>query len=155
MKFLVILLNIFIIPLVQGDQTCSRTAVVNSQEVLVDSNSNLKGEGLRYLIDRDSIAKGHLDKYQKNSSRIWLTAGLGTAGTILTVSGFMANSNSQTKRNLIVSGLSLLLVNYLTAKTLEYTNEENLNRSVDEYNRRNTPTIYFGPTIGVEVKKSF
>jgi hypothetical protein len=155
MKFLVILLNIFIIPLVHADQACSRVARVNSQEILVDSNSNLKGEGLRYLIDRDPIAKSHLDKYQKNSSHLLMSAGLGTAGTLLTVSGFVVNSNKETKRNLIIGGLGVLLVNYLMAKTLEYTNEENLNAAVDEYNRRNTPVIYFGPTIGVEVKKSF
>jgi hypothetical protein len=116
---------------------------------------NLKGEGLRYLIDRDPIAKSHLDKYQKNSSHLLMTAGIGTAGTLLAVSGFVVNSNKETKRNLIIGGLGVLLVNYLMAKTLDYTNEENLNMAVDEYNRRNTPTIYFGPTIGVEVNKSF
>jgi hypothetical protein len=155
MKFLVILLNIFIIPIVHADQTCSRVAVVNTQEILVDSNSNLKGEGLRYLIDRDPIAKSHLDKYQKNSSHLLLSAGLGTAGTLLTISGFVVNSNKDTKKNLIIGGLSVLMVNYLMNKTLEYTNEVNLNMAVDEYNRRNTPAIYFGPTIGVEVNKSF
>jgi hypothetical protein len=38
-----------------------------------------------------------------------------------------------------------MLLNFFVAKTLEITNEENLNRAIEEYNKRNLPKIYFSP----------
>ena len=52
-------------------ETCSRIAIVNYQEVLVDSNASEKGEGLRYHLEKDPVAKEYLDTYQKNSAIQW------------------------------------------------------------------------------------
>jgi len=46
-------------------ETCSRIAIINYQEVLVDSNASDKGEGLRYHLEKDPVAKEYLNTYQK------------------------------------------------------------------------------------------
>ncbi len=128
----------------QAIETCSRVAVINFQEVLIDSNSSEKGEGLRYHLEKDPVAKMHLDTYQKNSRFVWPSAIIGTAGTGLILYGFF-NSDSEDRRIFLISGGATLLVNYLIARTLEVTNEVNLNKATEEYNKRNLPKIFFNP----------
>ncbi len=128
----------------QAIETCSRVAVINYQEVLIDSNSSEKGEGLRYHLEKDPVAKMHLDTYQKNSRFVWPSAIIGSAGTGLLLYGFF-NSNSEDRRIFIISGSATLLVNYLIARTLEVSNETNLNKAIEEYNKRNLPKIFFNP----------
>ena len=125
-------------------ETCSRTAIINYQEVLVDSNASDKGEGLRYQIEKDPKALEYLDKYQKNSSIRWPNAILGTAGTGLMLMGFFT-SNSEDRRTFVITGTATILINFLVAKTLEVNNEVNLNRAIEEYNKRYLPKIYFNP----------
>lgn len=125
-------------------ETCSRIAIINYQEVLVDSNTSQKGEGLRYHLEKDVVAKQYLDTYQKNSGIRWPSAVLGTAGTGLLLYGFF-NSDSENRRLFIISGTATILVNFLIARTLEVTNESNLNRAIEEYNKRNLPKIFFNP----------
>lgn len=123
-------------------ETCSRTAIINYQEVLVDSNSSQKGEGLRFYLDKDPIAKEYLDIYKKNSAIQWPSAVIGTAGTGLLFFGFF-NSNSENRRLYLISGTATILVNFLVARTLEVSNESNLKRAIEEYNKRNLPKILF------------
>ena len=125
-------------------ETCSRIAIINYQEVLVDSNTSQKGEGLRYHLEKDATAKQYLDTYQQNSGTKWPSAVLGTAGTGLLLYGFF-NSDSENRRIFIISGVTTFLVNFLVARTLEVTNESNLNRAIEEYNKRNLPKIFFNP----------
>jgi hypothetical protein len=125
-------------------ETCSRIAIINYQEVLVDSNTTEKGEGLRYHLEKDAVAKQYLDTYQKNSAIQWPSAALGTAGTGLMLYGFF-NSNTEDRRLYIIAGAATILVNFMVARTLEVTNESNLNRAVEEYNKRNLPKIFFNP----------
>lgn len=125
-------------------ETCSRVAIINYQEVLVDSNASDKGEGLRYHLEKDPIAKSYLDTYQKHSAIRWPNAIIGTAGTGLLLFGFFT-ANSQDRQVYLISGSAAILVNFLIAKTLEVANEANLNRAIEEYNKRNLPKIYFNP----------
>ncbi len=125
-------------------ETCSRVAIINFQEVLVDSNTSEKGEGLRYHLEKDPQAKAYLDSYQKNSAIYWPSAILGTAGTGLMLFGFF-NSDSEDRRLYLIAGGATILVNFLVTRTLEITNEANLNRAIDEYNKRNLPKIFFNP----------
>jgi hypothetical protein len=141
--FLVILLIFSSIP-GHAVETCSRIAIINYQEVLVDSNTSQKGEGLRYHLEKDPVAKQYLDTYQKNSGIRWPSAVLGTAGTGLLLYGFF-NSDSENRRLFIISGTATILVNFLVARTLEVANEANLNKAVEEYNKRNLPKIFFNP----------
>lgn len=123
-------------------EACSRVAIINYQEILVDSNSSDKGEGLRYHLDKDTVAKEYLDTYQKNSRVLWPSAVLGSVGTGLILYGLF-NSNVEDQRLFLISGSATLIVNFLVARTLEVTNEANLNRAVEEYNKRNLPKIFF------------
>ena len=118
-------------------------AIINYQEVLVDTNSTEKGEGLRYHLDKDPLAKKYLDLYQDTSKIRWQNAALGTIGTGLIISSFISNTNDENKKSLIIGGVSLLLINFMVARTLEYANEANLQNAIDEYNKRNLPKIYF------------
>lgn len=128
----------------QAVETCSRIAIINYQEVLVDSNTSQRGEGLRYHLEKDPIAKQYLDAYQENSGIRWPSAVLGTAGTGLLLMGFF-NSDSENRRLFIISGTATILVNFLVARTLEMANETNLNKAIEEYNKRNLPKIFFNP----------
>lgn len=125
-------------------ETCSRIAIINYQEVLVDSNTSEKGEGLRYHLEKDAVAKAYLDSYQKNSAIYWPSAILGTAGTGLMLYGFF-NSDTEDRRLYLIAGGTTILVNFLITRTLEITNESNLNKAIEEYNKRNLPKIFFKP----------
>ena len=125
-------------------ETCSRVATINFQEVLIDSNASEKGEGLRYHLEKDPVAVSYLNTYQKNSSVRWPNAILGTLGTSMLLYGFF-NSNSQDRQIYLITGSATILVNFLIARTLEVSNEVNLNRAIEEYNKRNLPKIFFNP----------
>lgn len=135
-------------------ETCSRIAIINYQEVLVDANASEKGEGLRYHLEKDPVAREYLDSYQKHSAIRWPNALLGTAGTGLLLFGFFT-SNSEDRQIYLISGGATILVNFLIARTLEVTNEVNLNRAIEEYNKRNLPKIYFNPENNFQGSTSF
>jgi hypothetical protein len=144
LRFFLVLILIFSSLQAFAVETCSRIAIINYQEVLVDSNTSQKGEGLRYHLEKDPVAKQYLDTYQKNSGIHWPSAVLGTAGTGLLLYGFF-NSDSENRRLFIISGTATVLVNFLVSRTLEVANESNLNKAVEEYNKRNLPKIFFNP----------
>lgn len=129
-------------------ETCSRTAIVNYQEVLVDTNSAQKGDGLRFYLEKDQQAYENLQKYQKGTRGNWINAGLGTAGTLMLLAGSLATESDSGKRSLFVAGASVIILNFLVAKTLEHQNEKYLHRAIEEYNARNLPRIYFSPGSG-------
>ncbi|MBC7539958.1 MAG: hypothetical protein H7281_14140 [Bacteriovorax sp.] len=139
---------------VSAVETCSRIAIINYQEVLVDSNASEKGEGLRYHLEKDPVAKKYLDNYQENSAIRWPNAILGTAGTGLLLFGFFT-TNSQDRQVYLISGAAAILINFLVARTLEVSNEVNLTRAVEEYNKRNLPKIYFNPDNNLQGSTSF
>lgn len=129
----------------QAVETCSRIAIINYQEVLVDTNSTEKGEGLRFHLEKDRTAKNYLEKYQEGTKIKWQNAILGTVGTTMMLGGILTNNNSERKQTLLIGGATFMLVNFLVAKTLEATNEQNLIKAIEEYNKRNLPKIYFNP----------
>lgn len=134
-----------------GAETCSRVATINYQEVLVDVSSNNRGEGLRYYLEKDEVAKALLNEYQENNRPTWKSAALSTVGTALMIGGLLKTSSGEgesiTSRNfLLFGGATMIAVSYLISKTNQYNNEYLLLKSVEEYNKRNTPKIYFSPT---------
>ena len=46
---------------------------------------------------------------------------------------------------MLVGGAALIIVNFFIARTLEFNNEDNLNKAIEEYNKRNLPKIFFYP----------
>lgn len=130
-----------------AQETCSRVAIINYQEVLVDTNSTQKGEGLRYHLEKDEGAKKYLDEYQNGTKIRWQNAALGTLGTTMLIGGLLNKNDGLGKNSLAIGGVTLIVVNFLMAKTFERSNEKNLKRAIEEYNKRNLPRIYFGPEV--------
>lgn len=124
-------------------ETCSRVAIVNFQEILVDTNSSQKGEGLRFYLEKDKTAESYLDLYQENSKIKWHNAALGSAGSGLILAGLLTSGNRNARQSLLIGGATMILVNFFISKTQENANEANLRRAVEEYNQRNLPRIYF------------
>ncbi len=126
--------------------TCSRLAVINYQEVLVDTNSTEKGEGLRFHLEKDPLAKSYLETYQEGTQIRWQNAVMGTLGTSLVLGGILTN-NSGKKKTMLIGGATAIIINFLMAKTLDNANESNLIKAIEEYNKRNLPKIYFNPDL--------
>ena len=132
-------------------ETCSRVATINYQEVLVDVSSKSRGEGLRYYLEKDEVSKSLLDEYQDNNRPTWRSAALSTAGTGMIIAGILQTSSGSdaavSSRNfLLFGGATMIAVSYLISKTNQYNNEYLLSKSIEEYNKRNTPKIFFAPT---------
>lgn len=150
--FVVLLSGILCLPSAAVAETCSRVASINYQEVLVDVSANNLGEGLRYYLAKDQVARELLDEYQANNRPSLGNAALSTFGTAMILGGLLrgpeGREDTLTSRNfLLVGGATMIAVSYLITKTNQYNNEYLLSRSVEEYNKRNTPRIIFTPTI--------
>lgn len=128
--------------------SCSRTALVNYQEVLVDTSSSNRGEGLRYYLQKDPVAKKLLEQYQENNRPRWQGATLSTLGTAMVLASLMRTNAGDDESltgqtTLLLGGLTMVGVSYLISRTNQYNNEWLLQRSVEEYNKRNSPRIFF------------
>ena len=147
--------------------TCSRVAIINYQEVLVDVSSNSRGEGLRFYLEKDPVAKELLDEYQENNRPTWTGAALSTAGTGIMLAGLLRSSEGRGealtgRTTLLVGGAAMIALSYLISKTKQHNNEHLLQKSVEEYNKRNTPRIYLAPTesngkfgVGIGIGQEF
>ena len=131
-----------------ANETCSRVATINYQKVLVDAGNNRRGEGLRFYLEKDPVSKKLLDDYQEKNKPTIFNASASTAGSIMVLAGLLQTNQAdgvQNSNTLIFSGSILIALSYLTTKTLQLNNEKILNEAVEEYNKRNTPRIYFSP----------
>ena len=54
-KLTLILITILAPNIIWSVETCSRTAIINYQKILVDINTTHKGEGLRYYLEKDTV----------------------------------------------------------------------------------------------------
>lgn len=148
-KLTILVLAMMIASSAFSAETCSRVATINYQEVLVDVSSQNRGEGLRYYLEKDEVSKALLNEYQENNRPTWKSAVLSTFGTAMILGGLLrtsAGNNELTNRNfLLFGGASLIGISYLISKTNQYNNEYLLMKSIDEYNKRNSPKIYFSP----------
>lgn len=145
MKILTITLSFFIVSLGHASQVCSRVALINYQEILVDTSSTQKGEGLRYYLEKDEVAKSYLDEYQDGTRIRWQNAALGTLGTGMIIGGLFASDGSDAKKSLLIGGAAMIFVNFFVSRTLEFNNEQNLTKAIEEYNKRNLPKVFFYP----------
>ena len=94
---------------------CSRVALVNYQEVLVDLSSSQKGEGLRYYLEKDKVSKELLDKYQRGGEVNWKTTFVGSAGTLTLLSSLFLNTDKSTKKTKLIRVLATLRPNIILA----------------------------------------
>ena len=145
MKLLIIFALLSFFPLsslsLWADSSCSRIATINFQEVLIDSSSIQKGSGLKHYLEKDSKAKFYLEAYERGTQKRWLSASLGTLGTAMLLGGIFPK-DKETQNNLFVGGTTFIAINFFVTRTLEYANESNLIKAIEEYNQRNLPKIY-------------
>jgi hypothetical protein len=125
---------------------CSRIAIINHQEVIIDTGPRFKGEGLRYYLSKDEQSLELLNKYQENQRPSSSLSFLSTTGSIFIIGG-LAQTDNNNSSTLITTGLFLSIVSILFTKTMLYDNEKLLKKSVDQYNRSNYPKIYFAPAL--------
>jgi len=149
--------------------TCDRSAYVNFEKVLIDSSSSIKGDGIKYLLEKDPKAYDYLKLYQESGRPSSRTAIVSSLGLGLSLGGYLFGKSSGTpflnKNVLLGVGLSIVIGNFLYNRSKQAKNEKNLLNAIYEYNLRNTPKIYFAPYksnkkndsigIGVGVNKSF
>ena len=157
MKFLIGIVLIFNSSKIWAAQSCSRVAYINYQEVLVDSSSSVRGDGLKFYLNRDPIAKEYLELYQKQSKPSKGSAAISTVGIGISIAGLLQKKDQDgffSRNTLVATGLGIILINLFTSKTMLYQNEKNLIRSIDEYNKRNRPQIYFSPNVDNNGEKS-
>ncbi len=154
MKNYLAFLFIMTLNLLAEDTSCNRVAYVNYQKILVDSSSTIKGIGLKYLLDKDPIAKSYLETYQQNSLPSWKNAFVNTLGVSLALVGIFTDGDSGiTHKNVLIgTGLGVLVTNFILTRKKSRDNEENLIRSIREYNKRHTPKIYFSPENQTSMK---
>ena len=149
MKFF-IFLTFFISFTCLSQETCSRIATINYQKVLVDAGSNKKGEGLRFYLEKDPISKKLIDQYQAENKPTIFSASASTAGSVLVLAGLLQTNKSegiQNNNTLIYGGSILIALSYLSSKTMKFSSEGLLDQAVKQYNKRNSPKIYFSPFI--------
>jgi len=150
LKLTILILSAFL-SIAHAAETCSRVATINYQDVLVDVSANGKGEGLRYYLEKDTAAKQLLDEYQENNRSTWKSAAPSTLGVAMILFGFLRPNSGEneaitSKNFLLIGGMTLIAVGYGVSKTTQASNEVFLKRSVEEYNKRNSPKIFFSPT---------
>lgn len=166
MKFLLLFFPLFFIASSFADSTCSRTATVNYQEILVDAGSRKLGEGLRFYLEKDPESLSLLNEYQKKSKPSLWNAGASTVGSLMVLGGVLQSGNQNglgDRATLIGGGALLITLSYLISKTVKRNNEKYLNLAIDQYNKRNSPRIYFSPFrdnngksgVGFGFKKGF
>lgn len=149
LKLTILICLIISLPVLSAE-TCSRTATINYQEVLVDTSSNNRGEGLRYYLEKDEVSKALLNEYQDNNRPTWKGAALSTVGSAMVLGGLLTTSDEAqgilgNRDFLLYGGIGFIAMSYIISKTNQFNNEYLLLKSIDEYNKRNTPKIYFAP----------
>lgn len=133
---------------IYAGETCSRVATINYQEVLVDAGTGKMGEGLRFYLEKDPISKSLLNKYQKLNKPSRWSASASTFGSLAIVASLLQNEEASglgSKSTLLYGGVMLISLSYLTSKTVKFSNEKILKQAIDQYNKGNSPRIYFSP----------
>lgn len=147
---LIILLSFLSCLTANAIETCSRTAYINYQKVIIDSSSHSKGEGLRYYLAKDPQALELLNKYQDENKASSTSTFFSSLGGSMVLSGLVYSSfstNRNTSNTLVFGGLAIVGLNFFYTKIMQYRSEPYLEQSIKEYNKRNTPKIFFSPTM--------
>ena len=147
MKIYLFILLVFSAQVFAAD-ICSRVATIRYQEVLVDAGTDKPGEGLRFYLEKEPKSKELLDQYQEGNRPTVLNASASTLGSLLILAGLMqtsASDGSQNRNSLFYGGSTLIALSYLSTKTRQLSNEKLLEASIEHYNKRNKPRIYFYP----------
>ncbi|MDH4467643.1 MAG: hypothetical protein QE271_06250 [Bacteriovoracaceae bacterium] len=127
-----------------AQDSCSRIATVNYQDIFIDSSSSKKGEGLRNYLSQNAESLSLLNTYQENTVPNYWISGASTAGLLMVILGMASSRDSGTyysKQTLMSTGLVVIAVSLITSQALKAKNEDRLMKSIDIYNSNNDPKI--------------
>lgn len=128
---------------------CGRTAEINGENIAIDASTTQKGEGLRFYLTKDPEAKKYFDEYTESNKPNWKRIGVSTFGMGLIIGGFLSSNDTDNdffKRDtLLVSGVTIVALSFVYAKTRQSEKEVILQKSINEYNKRNEPKILITP----------
>lgn len=152
-RTLLVILTLFSISMeCFSEDLCSRSVEINNQEVLIDLNSTQKGEGLKNYLEKDFQANSYYEKYQEGNKLKWQDTILGTTGTVAVLTGLsLGSQNGSTKKTFIISGAVLIGLHFILGYSLKKANESNLEKAIEEYNKRNFPKINVSENKGNEI----
>ena len=122
-------------------KSCERVAIVNHQEIPLETMSGSRGEGLRPYLEKDKDALNYFDLYQERNRIHPFNTVLGIVGPGFLVTGLVLNSQSEQKKTFLTWGAVLVVTNFLVTKTIQGTSESYLEKAVEEYNKRHLPKI--------------
>ena len=134
MALIILLINNFSFAQ-QENQTCSRVAIYNNEEVLIDGHTSKKGSGLNKIMKSNMLAMKHLENYQTNNEMKIFNIASGTVSTASIFAGLLYTGSKANKNNLLIFGGLIALVNFLTTKTIEFYNERELDLAISEFNK--------------------
>lgn len=123
---------------------------MNYQKIIVDTSSRNKGEGLRFYLSKDAKALSYLDEYQEKNKATGTSTFFNSLGGTVVLSGLVYSSFTDDKNksnSLIYAGLAIVGLNFFYTRIKQYNSEPYLEKAIREYNKRNTPKIFFSPTI--------
>ena len=86
----------------------------------------------------------YLNLYQKGHTLGPLNTFFAAAAPTLFLAGLAADSDKERQKSFYTWGIVVVFANFLISKTLQITNEANLERAIEEYNKRKTPKIRYG-----------
>lgn len=127
-----------------AQDSCSRIATVNYQDIFIDSSSSKKGEGLRNYLSQNPESLALLNSYQEHTLPNYWISGASTAGLTMVILGLAAKRESgsyYSKQSLITTGLVVIALSIITSQTLKAQNEDRLLSAIEVYNSTNDPKI--------------
>lgn len=140
------------------DDKNGRTVQINGESIAIDASTTQKGEGIRYYLEKDPIALEYLNQYAQTNKPNWKRIAVSTFGVGLILGSIIASNETDNiflKRDtLLYSGLGIVALSFIFAKTKQGEQEIYLNQAIQEYNKRNKPEIIWSPQYHPE-NKSF
>lgn len=129
---------------------CQRTALIGDKIIYIDTPDGKKGEGLKKYFKKGTKSYQLLERYQNNLklNKYSKMTGAVAAGGVLT--GLFYQGDEDTRDNIVLISGVVAGINFLIQKTLLYYNEENLQKSINSYNKEGRPLIQlnaFGPKL--------
>ncbi len=122
------------------DSTCSRSFIFQNKTYPVDSNRKQDGEGLRFVLKKNSQSEAMLNDYQGQLKSATLPAYIGTLGLAMAISGrFLAGTKNDPGRRdttyaLVYPGILLAVSSYIYAQLGIKSKESVLEDAVNNYN---------------------
>lgn len=151
-QILFILVTIFSFIALETEANCQRTALIKDQVIYIDTPDGKKGEGLKAYFKPETDSYRYLEKYQNNLKLSKYSKLTGTIATGGLLTGLFYQGSDQKRNNIVLISGVIAGVNFLIQKTFLFYNEENLQKSIDQYNKANKTKIQMN-VFNSELKK--